>query len=151
MSTNTAARREHHYVQHLAETLWASNEQIARRLSIFKRHGAKGIPFFLVWINQPDTITRHPSATRLQCARFGGACPQWNMHQVFQTPARFLRQLAETPDGRGGLAPRCAAARSVLDEGYPCRTRDLRRWHDHQRAYATIGKSCHICARENGH
>lgn len=58
-------------------------------------------------------ITRHPSATRLQCARFGGACPRWNVHQVFQTPARFLRQLAETPDGRGGLTPRCATARSV--------------------------------------
>jgi hypothetical protein len=35
----------------------------------------------------------------LQFARFGGACPLWNVHRAFETPGQFLRQLAETPDG----------------------------------------------------
>ncbi len=59
----------------------------------------KGIPFFFVRVDQAGTITKRHSATRLQFARFGGACPLWNVHRAFETPGRFLRQLAETPDG----------------------------------------------------
>ncbi len=77
----------------------ASIEQVAHRLSTLQRPGAKGIPFFFVRVDQAGTITKRHSATRLQFARFGGACPLWNVHQAFETPGRFLRQLAETPDG----------------------------------------------------
>ena len=49
--------------------------------------------------DQAGTITKRHSATRLQFARFGGACPLWNVHRAFETPGQFLRQLAETPDG----------------------------------------------------
>lgn len=45
-------------------------------------------------------ITKRHSATSLQFARFGGACPLWNVHRTFEKPSRFLRQLAETPDGK---------------------------------------------------
>ena len=50
-------------------------------------------------VDQAGNITKRHSATRLQFARFGGACPLWNVHRAFETPGRFLRQLAETPDG----------------------------------------------------
>ena len=50
-------------------------------------------------VDQAGTITKRHSATRLQFARFGGACPLWNVHRAFETPGRFLQQLAETPDG----------------------------------------------------
>ena len=50
-------------------------------------------------MDQAGTITKRHSATQLQFARFGGACPLWNVHRAFETPGRFLRQLAETPDG----------------------------------------------------
>ena len=56
----------------------------------------KGIPFFFVRVDQAGTITKRHSATRLQFARFGGACPLWNVHRAFETPGHFLRQLAET-------------------------------------------------------
>jgi predicted transcriptional regulator len=72
---------------------------VAHRLSTLQRPGAKGVPFFFVRVDQAGTITKRHSATRLQFARFGGACPLWNVHQAFETPGRFLRQLAETPDG----------------------------------------------------
>ncbi|HCK06976.1 MAG TPA: Cro/Cl family transcriptional regulator, partial [Rhodobacter sp.] len=58
----------------------------------------KGVPFFFVRVDQAGTITKRHSATRLQFARFGGACPLWNVHQAFEKPSQFLRQLAETPD-----------------------------------------------------
>ncbi len=94
-----AARDLRHDLEALALRFGASIEQVAHRLSTLQRPGAKGIPFFFVRVDQAGTITKRHSATRLQFARFGGACPLWNVHRAFETPGRFLRQLAETPDG----------------------------------------------------
>ncbi|MEY4698010.1 MAG: hypothetical protein RIT14_2438, partial [Pseudomonadota bacterium] len=86
-------------LERLADRFGASIEQVAHRLSTLQRPGAKGIPFFFVRVDQAGTITKRHSATRLQFARFGGACPLWNVHRAFEAPGQFLRQLAETPDG----------------------------------------------------
>ncbi|MDX5403476.1 MAG: short-chain fatty acyl-CoA regulator family protein, partial [Rhodobacterales bacterium] len=94
-----AARDTRHDLELLAHRFGASIEQVAHRLSTLQRPGSKGIPFFFVRVDQAGTITKRHSATRLQFARFGGACPLWNVHRAFETPGRFLRQLAETPDG----------------------------------------------------
>ena len=94
-----AARETRHDLERLADLFGASIEQVAHRLSTMQRPGAKGVPFFFVRVDQAGTITKRHSATRLQFARFGGACPLWNVHRAFETPTRFLRQLAQTPDG----------------------------------------------------
>ncbi|MGL4236809.1 helix-turn-helix domain-containing protein [Tabrizicola sp.] len=94
-----AAQEVRHDLERLADRFGASIEQVAHRLSTLQRPGAKGIPFFFVRVDQAGTITKRHSATRLQFARFGGACPLWNVHRAFETPGQFLRQLAETPDG----------------------------------------------------
>jgi len=94
-----AAQAVRHDLERLADIFGASIEQVGHRLSTLQRPGAKGIPFFFVRVDQAGTITKRHSSTRLQFARFGGACPLWNVHQAFETPGRFLRQLAETPDG----------------------------------------------------
>ncbi len=94
-----AARETRHDLELLANRFGASIEQIAHRLSTLQRPQAKGIPFFFVRVDQAGTITKRHSATRLQFARFGGACPLWNVHRAFETPGHFLRQLAQTPDG----------------------------------------------------
>ncbi|MCZ8151627.1 MAG: short-chain fatty acyl-CoA regulator family protein [Rhodobacteraceae bacterium] len=94
-----AALETRHDLERLADLFGASIEQVAHRLSTLQRPGAKGIPFFFVRVDQAGTITKRHSATRLQFARFGGACPLWNVHRAFETPGQFLRQLAETPDG----------------------------------------------------
>ena len=94
-----AAQETRHDLELLSRRFGASIEQVAHRLSTLQRPGAKGIPFFFVRVDQAGTITKRHSATRLQFARFGGACPLWNVHRAFETPGRFLRQLAETPDG----------------------------------------------------
>ena len=95
----SAALQTRHDLERLADLFGASIEQVAHRLSTLQRPGAKGIPFFFVRVDQAGTITKRHSATRLQFARFGGACPLWNVHRAFETPGQFLRQLAETPDG----------------------------------------------------
>lgn len=95
-----AARAERHDLERLAHLFHASLEQVAHRLSTLQRGGDRGLPFFFVRVDQAGTITKRHSATRMQFARFGGACPLWNVHQAFETPGRFLRQLAETPDNK---------------------------------------------------
>lgn len=94
-----AARETRHDLERLSNLFNASIEQVAHRLSTLQRPGANGIPFFFARVDQAGTVTKRHSATRLQFARFGGACPLWNVHQAFETPTRFLRQVAETPDG----------------------------------------------------
>ena len=94
-----AADHERHDLERLSDLFDASIEQVAHRLSTLQRPGAKGVPFFFVRVDQAGTVTKRHSATRFQFARFGGACPLWNVHQAFEMPGRFLRQLAETPDG----------------------------------------------------
>lgn len=94
-----AAQATRHDLERLSDMFGASIEQVAHRLSTLQRPGAKGVPFFFVRVDQAGTITKRHSATRLQFARFGGACPLWNVHRAFETPGQFLRQLAETPDG----------------------------------------------------
>jgi hypothetical protein len=156
-----------HDLEVLAGHFGASIEQVAHRLSTLQRPGAKGIPFFFVRVDQAGTITKRHSATRLQFARFGGACPLWNVHRAFETPGRFLRQLAETPDGvryislardiskpagrfgapvrRYAIALGCEvrhAAALVYADGLDTGRQD---------AFEPIGISCRICERKTCH
>ena len=162
-----AARETRHDLERLADRFGASIEQVAHRLSTLQRPGAKGVPFFFVRVDQAGTITKRHSATRLQFARFGGACPLWNVHQAFEMPGRFLRQLAETPDGVRYLC----LARDVSKPGGAFHA-PVRRYaiglgceisHAGQLVYADdldlgkaaafqpIGISCRICERRECH
>lgn len=162
-----AARAERHDLERLAHLFGASLEQVAHRLSTLQRPAAKGVPFFFVRVDQAGTITKRHSATRLQFARFGGACPLWNVHRAFEQPGHFFRQLAETPDGvrylllsrdvskpagafnapvrRFAIGLGCEIAHAAalvyadgLDLGQP-------------RSFEPIGISCRICPRPDCH
>jgi predicted transcriptional regulator/transcriptional regulator with XRE-family HTH domain len=162
-----AAQECRHDLELLSSRFGASIEQIAHRLSTLQRPGAKGVPFFFVRVDQAGTITKRHSATRLQFARFGGACPLWNVHSAFETPGRFLRQLAETPDG-----VRYISLARDISKPAGCFGAPVRRYaialgcemrHAHQLVYADgldlnrdsafepIGISCRICERKNCH
>ena len=162
-----AAISTRHDLEALSTRFGASIEQIAHRLATMQRQGAKGVPFFFVRVDQAGTITKRHSATRLQFARFGGACPLWNVHRAFETPGQFLRQLAETPDGvryisiardvtksagrfgapvrRYAIALGCEVAHAgalVYADGLDVTRAD---------AFEPIGISCRICERANCH
>ncbi len=162
-----AARETRHDLELLAHRFGASIEQVAHRLSTLQRPGAKGIPFFFVRVDQAGTITKRHSATRLQFARFGGACPLWNVHRAFETPGRFLRQLAETPDGVRYISLARDVSKPGGSFGAPtrrfaialgCEVRhaaDLVYADDldlaNPRAFEPIGISCRICERKECH
>ncbi|MEM9577699.1 MAG: short-chain fatty acyl-CoA regulator family protein [Pseudomonadota bacterium] len=156
-----------HDLEVLSGQFGASVEQVAHRLSTLQRPGAKGIPFFFVRVDQAGTITKRHSATRLQFARFGGACPLWNVHRAFEVPGQFLRQLAETPDGVRYISLARDVTKPAGRFGAPlrryaialgCEVRHARSLvyadgmdlsSDH--AFEPIGISCRICERTNCH
>jgi predicted transcriptional regulator/DNA-binding XRE family transcriptional regulator len=162
-----AAEETRHDLELLADRFGASIEQVAHRLSTLQRPGAKGIPFFFVRVDQAGTITKRHSATRLQFARFGGACPLWNVHQAFETPGRFLRQMAETPDGvkyfclardvsKPGGSFRAPMRRYAIGLGCEIRHAGALVYADdldidNAQAFEPIGISCRICEREGCH
>ena len=161
------AQEVRHDLEVLALRFGASIEQVCHRLSTLQRPAAKGIPFFFVRVDQAGTITKRHSATRLQFARFGGACPLWNVHRAFETPGRFLRQLAETPDGVRYISLARDVSKPGGSFGAPvrrfaialgCEVRhagDLVYADDldvsNARAFEPIGISCRICERTECH
>ncbi len=94
-----AAQAHRYDIEELAHLFGASLEQVAHRLSTMQRPREKGVPFFFARVDAAGTITKRHSATALQFARFGGACPLWNVHRAFEAHGQIIRQLAETPDG----------------------------------------------------
>ena len=156
-----------HDLERLASRFDASLEQIAHRLSTLQRPGAKGVPFFFVRVDQAGTITKRHSATTLQFARYGGACPLWNVHRAFELPGQFLRQLAETPDGvryfclareisRPAGAWGAPTRRFAIGLGCEVRHATALVYADHMQvdqpdAFEPIGISCRICERQNCH
>jgi predicted transcriptional regulator len=163
----TAARDQRHDLERLAGHFGTSIEQVAHRLSTLQRPNEKGIPFFFVRVDQAGTITKRHSATRLQFARFGGACPLWNVHRAFETPGQFLRQLAETPDGVRYISLATDITKSGGSYDAPVRrfaialgcevkhakdlvyadTLDL----NNPDAFEPIGISCRLCERRTCH
>ncbi|WP_350333037.1 helix-turn-helix domain-containing protein [Coralliovum pocilloporae] len=94
-----ASRSTRHDLDRLCYTFEASMEQVCHRLSTLQRPGARGVPLFFVKIDRAGNIIKRHSSTRFQFARFGSACPLWNVYQAFETPDRFVFQTAEMPDG----------------------------------------------------
>ncbi|GAJ96986.1 XRE family transcriptional regulator [Agrobacterium rhizogenes] len=95
----SAANTLRHDLDLLAARFGASLEQVCHRLSTLQRPGNKGVPVFFARIDRAGNITKRHSSTKLQFARFGAACPLWNVHEAFEAQGRIIRQLAETPDG----------------------------------------------------
>lgn len=161
------ARTLRHDLQLLADQFGASLEQVCHRLSTLQRPGARGVPIFFARVDQAGTITKRHSATPLQFARFGSACPLWNAHRAFETPDRIIRQLAETPDGArylclattvskrsGGF--RDPTQRFALALGCELRHSGAFVYADdldvnRDDAFEKIGVSCRICERMDCH
>jgi predicted transcriptional regulator/transcriptional regulator with XRE-family HTH domain len=163
----SAAGEMRHDLELLADRFGSSIEQVAHRLSTLQRPGNKGIPFFFARVDQAGNITKRHSATKLQFARFGSACPLWNVHNAFATSSRILRQLAETPDGVRYLCLATAVSkpsggfrdpvqRYALAFGCEIRHAGALVYADDldlasDTAFEPIGISCRICERSDCH
>lgn len=156
------ARERRHDLDILAAITGASLEQVCHRLSSLQRPGEKGVPFYFLKVDRAGNVIKRHSATRFQFARYGGACPVWNVHEAFEQPSRTLVQVGEMPDGvrylclaRGTSKPatRYGARERRFALGIGCEISyagelvyadglDLR-----SAAIAPLGVNCRICPR----
>lgn len=157
-----AARVERHDIDRLRQRFGVSFEQTCHRLSTLQRPGAQGIPVFFCRVDMAGNITKRHSATPLEFARFGGACPIWIVHEAVAIPDRILVQRAETPDGvryvtmaKGLVKPSGSFTRSPRRYAV---TLGCEERHAAEFVYADelrpdgpatpIGSSCRICPRQ---
>jgi predicted transcriptional regulator len=108
-----AARLERYDIELLGHRFRAGFEQVAHRLTTLRRPGAEGVPFHMLRIDIAGNISKHFSASGLRFARYGGACPRWNVFAAFLTPGMIRTQLQQMPDG----ATYFWVARTVRKEG----------------------------------
>ncbi|MGV9005310.1 MAG: helix-turn-helix domain-containing protein [Brevundimonas sp.] len=139
-----------------------SFEQAAHRLTTLSRPTARGVPVFLMRVDQAGNISKRYASGAFPFSRFGGACPRWRLHSAFRTPGRIVTQIIETPDGNRWFT----LARTVDRQGHDgfgegqdlaiglgCELR-----HAHRLTYARgldltapevtpIGPACRLCHR----
>ncbi len=161
----TAARTLRHDIDRLARQFGVSFEQACHRLSTLQRPGMRGIPFFFCRVDMAGNITKRHSATRLQFARFGGACPLWIVHEAVAIPDRIVTQLGETPDGvryvsmaKGLVKPSGSYSRSPrryavvlgceIEHAANFIYADGLQLHD-EAAATPIGITCRLCPRQS--
>jgi len=160
-----AARLLRHDVELLAIQFGTSIEQTCHRLSTLQRPANKGVPMFFARIDRAGNITKRHSATKLQFARYGAACPLWNAHRAFETQGQISRQLAETPDGVRYLSLAVQVSKRIggysgVESSYVlafgCEATYARAFVyaddlgplEHSK-YEPIGVSCRICERQS--
>ena len=157
------ARSMRHDIDRLRQSFGVSFEQACHRLSTLQRPSLRGVPFFFCRVDMAGNITKRHSATRLQFARFGGACPLWIVHEAVAIPDRILVQLAETPDGvryvsmaKGLVKPSGSYDRSPRRYAVAlgCEAEHAREFIyadgldlTSDRTATKIGISCRLCAR----
>ncbi|MBY0364422.1 MAG: short-chain fatty acyl-CoA regulator family protein [Phreatobacter sp.] len=162
-----AAKETRHDLDWLGRMFGASLEQVCHRLSTLQRAGQRGIPFYFVKVDRAGNVIKRHSATRFQFARFGGACPLWNVHEAFEQAGRTFVQVAEMPDGTRYLSLARAVTKGAAHWRAPVRRYafglgceisyageivysegiDLKA----EANVAKIGVSCRICERTNCH
>jgi XRE family transcriptional regulator, fatty acid utilization regulator len=95
----SAAESTRYDIDILCARFGTSFEQASHRLTTLQRAGARGVPFFLMRIDNAGNISKRFSAGGFAFARLGGACPRWNVHRAFQIPGRIYTQIIQMPEG----------------------------------------------------
>lgn len=149
-------------LERLERRFSVSFEQAAHRLTTLGRPTQRGVPFFLMRVDQAGNVSKRYAADAFPFSRFGGACPRWRLHSAFRTPGRIVTQIVETPDGGRWFTLARTVERQGRDGhgephdlaiGLGCELR-----HAHRLTYARglnleqpevtpIGPACRLCPR----
>src|SRR6476646_2353680 len=148
----------------LAQRFNAGFEQVCHRLTPLQRPNTRGVPFFLLRVDNAGNVSKRFSSGTFPFSKFGGTCPLWNVHSTFDTPDRLLKQVIELPDGTRYFSIAQMVRRPVAPHPLPqprfaiglgCEIR-----HASKLVYASgldlektegtpIGVNCRLCEREN--
>lgn len=161
---HSAAETLGYDVHVLAQRFNASFEQVCHRLTTLQRPNARGVPFFLLRVDNAGNVSKRFSSGTFPFSKFGGTCPLWNVHSTFDTPDRLLRQIVELPDGSRYFSIAQVVRRPVAPHpqtqprfaiGLGCEIRYASRLvyaggMDLEKDEGTpIGVNCRLCEREN--
>ncbi|WP_421725521.1 helix-turn-helix domain-containing protein [Bauldia sp.] len=94
-----AASATRYDIDVLKNRFGTSFEQACHRLTTLRRPGAEGVPFHFIRVDIAGNISKRFSASGIHIARFGAACPRWNVYDAFSTPGMLRVQLSRMPDG----------------------------------------------------
>ncbi len=83
----------------LSARFQASFEQVAHRLTTLAKPNERGVPFFMVRVDNAGNVSKRFSSGTFPFSKFGGTCPRWNIHNTFRNPGRIETQIIELPDG----------------------------------------------------
>jgi predicted transcriptional regulator len=95
-----AARASRYDLDLLQARFGVSFEQACHRLTTLRRPGDEGIPFHLIRVDIAGNISKRFSASGIQMARFGAACPRWNVYDAFATPGMLRVAVSQMPEGQ---------------------------------------------------
>ncbi len=95
-----AARSVRYDLDILQNRFGVSFEQACHRLTTLRRPGAEGVPFHLIRVDIAGNISKRFSASGIHIARFGAACPRWNVYDAFATPGMLRVQVSRMPEGQ---------------------------------------------------
>jgi len=159
-----AAETLNYDVHVLAQRFNSGFEQVCHRLTTLQRPNARGIPFFLLRVDNAGNVSKRFSSGTFPFSKFGGTCPLWNVHSTFDTPDRLLKQVIELPDGTRYFSIAQMVRRLVAPHPQPqprfaiglgCEIRHASKLvyaagMDLEKAEGTpIGVNCRLCEREN--
>ncbi len=103
----------------LGQRFGASLEQVCHRLTTLQRPAARGVPFFMIRVDDAGNVSKRHASGRFHLSRHGGTCPLWNLHETFRHPGAILTQRLEMPDGSAFFS--IAAAVGGAQQPYPAR------------------------------
>jgi predicted transcriptional regulator/DNA-binding XRE family transcriptional regulator len=148
----------------LAQRFNAGFEQVCHRLTTLQRPNARGVPFFMLRVDNAGNVSKRFSSGTFPFSKFGGTCPLWNVHSTFDTPDRLLSQIIELPDGTRYFSIAQVVRRPVALHPQPqprfaiglgCEIRHAAKLVyaggiDLEKSEGTpIGVNCRLCEREN--
>ena len=87
-------------VELLEHNFGAGFEQVCHRMTTLRRRGDEGPPFHFLRVDVAGNISKRYAGSGIRFARYGGACPRWNVHSAFMTPGMISVQVSRMPDGR---------------------------------------------------
>jgi predicted transcriptional regulator/DNA-binding XRE family transcriptional regulator len=161
---HSAAESLSYDVHVLAQRFNVGFEQVCHRLTTLQRPNARGVPFFMLRVDNAGNVSKRFSSGTFPFSKYGGTCPLWNVHSTFDTPDRLLKQVIELPDGSRYFSIAQMVRRPTAPHPLPqprfaiglgCEIR-----HASRLIYAAgmnletaegtpIGVNCRLCEREN--
>jgi hypothetical protein len=131
-----AARSTRYDINVLEHRFGVSFEQVCHRLTTLRRPGDEGVPFHLIRVDIAGNISKRFSASGIHIARFGAACPRWNVYDAFATPGMLRVQVSKMPEGQAFFC----LARTIEPAGRMSRSGGL----PHRIGQLSIGLGCPI-------